>query len=114
MSSEASDVSTIVEQARDLLAGKPPELQGAVLADLLAIWLAGDHPRAARLSMTAARKPVIPESNGWGVFPHEVMPNNDLRQHQIGCDCWCDPYFDDLVLVHNSLDDRKAYERTPT
>lgn len=36
----ASDIGPVVEQARNLLAGKPPELQGAVLADLLAIWLA--------------------------------------------------------------------------
>jgi hypothetical protein len=36
-------VVPIVESIRPLLAGKPPELQGAVLADLLAIWLAGHH-----------------------------------------------------------------------
>ena len=34
----------IVEAIRPLLAGHPPEVQGAVLADLLAMFLAGHHP----------------------------------------------------------------------
>ena len=34
-------IGRIVEQMRPLLAGHPPPIQGAVLADLLAIWLAG-------------------------------------------------------------------------
>lgn len=34
-------VDPIVDQIRPLLAGQPAELVGAVLADLLAIWLAG-------------------------------------------------------------------------
>jgi len=38
------DVDRIVETIRPLLAGKPPELQGAVLADLLAMFIAGHHP----------------------------------------------------------------------
>jgi hypothetical protein len=37
------DVGPLVEQVRPLLAGQASELQGAVLADLLAIWLAGHH-----------------------------------------------------------------------
>jgi hypothetical protein len=37
------EVIAIVEQIRPLLAGKAPEVQGAALADLLAIWLAGHH-----------------------------------------------------------------------
>jgi hypothetical protein len=38
------DVEPLVEQIRPILGGKPPELQGAVLADLLAIFIAGHHP----------------------------------------------------------------------
>ncbi len=38
---KATDVEAIAEQASRLLAGRPPQLQGAVLADLLATWLAG-------------------------------------------------------------------------
>jgi len=43
----ASDVlqlcAALVGQIRPILAGQPPEVQGAVIADLLAIWLAGHH-----------------------------------------------------------------------
>jgi hypothetical protein len=35
------DVARLVGRIAPLLASQPPELQGAVLADLLAIWLAG-------------------------------------------------------------------------
>jgi hypothetical protein len=41
---DARAVEHIVLQIKPLLAGKPPALQGAVLADLLAIFLAGHHP----------------------------------------------------------------------
>ncbi len=36
-------VSLLVAQIKPVLAGQPPEIQGAVLADCLAIWLAGHH-----------------------------------------------------------------------
>jgi hypothetical protein len=44
MNVEPRHVDRIVNRIRPLLAGKPPELQGAVLADLLAMFLAGHHP----------------------------------------------------------------------
>ena len=34
-------VRTLLNDISSLLAGKPPQVQGAVLADLLARWLAG-------------------------------------------------------------------------
>ena len=37
----AEEVGSIVDAIAPLIGGRPPELQGAVLADLLAIWLAG-------------------------------------------------------------------------
>jgi hypothetical protein len=37
------EIAATVERIKPLLAGQPPELQGAVLADCLAIWLAGHH-----------------------------------------------------------------------
>lgn len=40
----------LMEMIKPLLAGHPPEVQGAVLADLLAYWLAG-HPEAMRPSL---------------------------------------------------------------
>jgi len=36
-----AEIEAIVAAIRPLLAGKPPEIQGAALADLLATWLAG-------------------------------------------------------------------------
>lgn len=36
-------VAPIVENIKPLLAGKSPALQGMVLCDCLAIWLAGHH-----------------------------------------------------------------------
>lgn len=35
------DVETLAKAIKPLLAGKSPAIQGAVLADLLALWLAG-------------------------------------------------------------------------
>jgi hypothetical protein len=37
---DVADVAPLVETIRPLLAGKPPRLISAVLADLLAIWIA--------------------------------------------------------------------------
>jgi hypothetical protein len=39
--SDLETVTTLVEQIKPLFAGKRPEVQGAALAELLAIWLAG-------------------------------------------------------------------------
>lgn len=45
-------VVNTIEKIRPLLAGKPAEVQGAALADLLAMWLAGhimpDDPEGTR------------------------------------------------------------------
>jgi hypothetical protein len=46
------DAAPVVKRIMPMLAGRPPELQGAVVADLLAMWLAGDlvpsDPEATR------------------------------------------------------------------
>jgi hypothetical protein len=50
-------VFELVDRIRPLLAGNHPGVQGAVLADLLAIWLAG-HPAELRedlLALTIAK-----------------------------------------------------------
>jgi hypothetical protein len=36
-------IEALVEQIKPSLAGVPPEIQGAALADLLATWLAAHH-----------------------------------------------------------------------
>jgi hypothetical protein len=38
---DANEVFALVSAIRPLLSGKPAQVQGAVLADLLAMWLAG-------------------------------------------------------------------------
>lgn len=43
-----------------------------------------------------------------------VYPMNDLRPHDLNdgaCECWCRPFWDDNVRVHNSMDQRETYER---
>jgi hypothetical protein len=45
MTTQAEDIASLVERIKPLLAGKPPEVQGGALADLLAIWLAGNVVR---------------------------------------------------------------------
>lgn len=53
--------------------------------------------------------------DGWTVYnsPSEVAPINDLRPHEIGkVECWCNPFMDGDVLVHNALDNREnTYEK---
>ena len=39
-----------------------------------------------------------------------VVPDDDLREHELTKDCWCHPYDDDLIWVHNSMDRREDYE----
>lgn len=44
----AIEVMELVEQIKPILAGKHPSIQGAALADCLAIWLAGYYPKEMR------------------------------------------------------------------
>lgn len=41
--SDTDEVKHAIEQIRRILAGRRPEVQGVVLADLLAMWLASHH-----------------------------------------------------------------------
>ena len=41
MSEKTSHIIAVAKRVKPLLAGENPEVQGAALADLLAIWLAG-------------------------------------------------------------------------
>lgn len=43
--------------------------------------------------------------------PPEVVPIDDLREHEEGSCCWCRPLDDDGVIVHNSMDRREEFER---
>jgi hypothetical protein len=37
------EIAAVVERIKPILMGRPPEIIGGILADLLAIWLAGHH-----------------------------------------------------------------------
>jgi hypothetical protein len=41
-----------------------------------------------------------------------VIPLNDTYKHELRGDCWCTPELDyeELVAVHNSADNREAFE----
>jgi hypothetical protein len=41
-------VAQMTDRMKDMLAGFPPDVQGAILADLTAIWLAGHAPAIRR------------------------------------------------------------------
>lgn len=43
-----------------------------------------------------------------------VTPINDITEHELGMDCWCNPARDEEhteIVVHNALDQREAVER---
>lgn len=44
--------------------------------------------------------------------PKHIYPLSDLREHVLtGLTCWCAPYENGGVIVHNSMDRREEYER---
>lgn len=46
-----------------------------------------------------------------GDLPTQIYPLNDLREHVLdGISCWCCPKLDDGIIIHNSMDQREAYE----
>ena len=61
--------------------------------------------------MRAANDPQCSEW-GWRVQsnPPEVTPLSDLRDHIAGMSCWCKPFMDEEVIVHNALDGREKIE----
>lgn len=40
-----------------------------------------------------------------------VWPSRDLKPHETSKECWCRPFDDDGVTVHNAMDQREQYER---
>ena len=47
----------------------------------------------------------------WLATSEHVIPLNDLRPHQEAPECWCRPFDDDGIWVHNSMDKRELAER---
>jgi hypothetical protein len=52
------------------------------------------------------------ESVAGGKVTH-VMPINDLKEHTFNAGCWCSPQLDEehRAVIHNSADNREAFER---
>lgn len=72
-----------------------------------------DTLEAARVALSEAARECA--ANAWLIietdsFPH-VVPYQDLKEHDVDDICWCRPYEDDGVIVHNSMDKRERYER---
>lgn len=58
------DISAVVEMVhriKPLLAGQPPAVQGAVLAELLAIWLGGHRVPGRPSAQAALRENLLDE-----------------------------------------------------
>ena len=50
-------------------------------------------------------------ANG-GLEVYHVYPLNDLREHNTdGAECWCNPQYENDLLIHNSMDERESYEQ---
>ncbi len=73
---EAFAVQGMVERIKPALAGRDPALQGAALADLVSLWLAG-HPPALRETFFAdwikTVRLLIPESEA-EIFAGRTKP----------------------------------------
>ena len=42
-----------------------------------------------------------------------IVPENDLREHLVNKDCWCNPDVDEEfenIIIHHALDGRDLYE----
>lgn len=50
----------------------------------------------------------------WLATSTYVIPVDDLREHDAeNVECWCRPWWDGDILVHNSADHREASEQKP-
>jgi hypothetical protein len=59
MNAQTLAVAAIAERIKPLLAGHPPGVQGAVLAELLALWLAGHHVAGDREATREMRAVIL-------------------------------------------------------
>lgn len=78
-SPEAIEVEATIKKIKPFLAGKAPDIQGAILADLLALWLAG-HPPFIREEMLAHHMHMVralAEVNEFILFGPNGHPQKD-------------------------------------
>ena len=76
------EIAAVTDAIRPLLYGRPREVQGAILADLLAMWLAG-HPSQLRESVLMmhiqAMRPMIAIQERY-LFGGRGHPGNAPKQ----------------------------------
>ncbi len=41
---------------------------------------------------------------------NHIYPLNDLKEHLISIACWCKPFGDDELIIHNAADGREFVE----
>ncbi len=70
----AHDVEAIITAIRPLLAGRPPEVQGAVLADLTATWLASHFSTDANKTVALREQLLVMHIE----FVRRLIPLNEL------------------------------------
>ncbi len=65
------------------------------------------------------------DRTGWEMWErgsfNEVLPQDDLKEHFLGDECWCNPIIEnvtgvppgnpDILITHNSADKRELSER---
>jgi hypothetical protein len=75
----------MTDRMKDMLAGFPPEMQGAMLADLTSIWLAGHAPQIRRAVYDVHAKMIWPlvQANEKIIFDGKGHPATRQRdEHQ--------------------------------
>jgi len=70
------DVGAVVDEIRPFLAGYSPALQGAVLSDLVAIWIVGHHPALRQIifDMHVAAVPGLVDINDKLIYGEDGFP----------------------------------------
>jgi hypothetical protein len=74
-------VAQMSDRMKNMLAGFPPEVQGAILADLVSIWLAGHAPSIRRAVFAEQVKLIWPlvEANEKIIFGGKGHPAGRAR-----------------------------------
>jgi hypothetical protein len=78
-----TDIEDIVERVGPILAGNPPEVVGAALADLFAMWLAGHFDERGPAATAELREELIAkwlEAARQLIEPNEKMHNPQTRK----------------------------------
>lgn len=94
--SMADEVMETVAKISPYLSGRHPDVVGAILADLVAMWLAGHQPRDGKTKDQAlwARKELLTE---WVGLAEKLIPVNEKIVH-LAMENGATPYDEDKPL----------------